>query len=83
MPNFFEKILRASLRFAKPHIERGDLKYITVNVSPSQFKFETLCSQVAAALDVIDYPPQALVLEIGRPANLTGHPECQLAALSG
>ena len=71
MPQLFEAVLGATLEFARPLIEADILRYVTVNVSPTQFKFDTLPEQVLAALTAAEFPARGLVLEITEEVLLT------------
>ena len=64
MSSIFSIVLRASFEALRPLVMRGLLKYVSVNISPSQFRFDTLIGDVEAALAEFDFPPEALVLEI-------------------
>ncbi len=64
MPKLFETVLRSTLEFARPLIDNHILRYVTVNVSPSQFKLDTLPQEVISELEATGFPPGALVLEI-------------------
>jgi diguanylate cyclase (GGDEF)-like protein len=71
MHDLFSQVLRASLRNMRPHIERGDLAYVSVNLSPSQFKFDSLARDIALALRDAQFPPEALSLEVTEQVLLT------------
>ncbi len=71
MSSIFSIVLRASFEALRPLVMRGLLKYVSVNISPSQFRFDTLIGDVEAALAEFDFPPEALVLEITEEVLLT------------
>lgn len=71
MPQLFERVLYATLEFTRPLVEANILQYVTVNVSPSQFKFDTLPAQVMTALETTAFPASALVIEITEEVLLT------------
>lgn len=71
MQDLFALMLRESLRLAHEHVKRGTLHYLTVNLSPSQFKLDTLARDIATALRDAQFPPGCLALEITEQVLLT------------
>jgi diguanylate cyclase len=64
MGDLFVSVLRTSCEAAKPWIEARRLNYLSVNVSPGQFKLRSLLEDVAVILAETGYPANALQLEI-------------------
>ncbi|MFC4728092.1 putative bifunctional diguanylate cyclase/phosphodiesterase [Coralloluteibacterium thermophilus] len=60
----FRAVLRDACVALRPLAARGALRHLSVNVSPSQFRFGTLGADVLAILEETGFPPQVLVLEI-------------------
>ncbi|MFA5949863.1 MAG: EAL domain-containing protein [Hyphomicrobium sp.] len=71
MPELFASTLRKSLEFGRKFVEAGDLEYLSVNVSPSQFRSNTLPGDVQGILKETGYAPGGLVLEITEDALIT------------
>jgi diguanylate cyclase (GGDEF)-like protein len=64
MRDLFRGILETSCATARPWIEDGRLEFVSVNVSPSQFKLGSLVEDVETILGETRFPHDALQLEI-------------------
>jgi diguanylate cyclase len=64
MRELFVSVLDASCRAARPWIEQRRLQYLSVNVSPGQFKLGSLLDDVERILERTGFPLDALQLEI-------------------
>ncbi|WP_439543046.1 putative bifunctional diguanylate cyclase/phosphodiesterase [Hyphomicrobium sp.] len=64
MRELFVSVLTASCRAARPWVEQQRLQYLSVNVSPGQFKRGSLLDDVDQALEQTGFPHGALQLEI-------------------
>ena len=60
----FARMLRAACLSAKPWIAGDDIRYLSINVSPSQFRSGLLPDVVFGVIAEIGYPAAALVIEI-------------------
>ncbi|MBX9862041.1 MAG: bifunctional diguanylate cyclase/phosphodiesterase [Hyphomicrobium sp.] len=64
MRELFVSVLSASCRAARPWVEQQRLQYLSVNVSPGQFKLGSLLDDVTDILECTGFPHNALQLEI-------------------
>lgn len=64
MDALFQSITRQSCQAALPHVVSGQLDYLSVNVSPSQFRWNEMSTTIRDLLKEIGFPPRALALEI-------------------
>lgn len=66
--NLMDPMFRATMRFActrlRPLVVEGKLDYLSVNVSPSQFREGGLAETVSDLLRETGFPPRAFVIEI-------------------
>jgi EAL domain-containing protein (putative c-di-GMP-specific phosphodiesterase class I) len=70
MRDLFRGVLRTSCTTARTWIEQGHIEYLSVNVSPSQFKMGSLLGDVESILAETGFPYEALQLEITEDALL-------------
>lgn len=70
MHELFRSMLRATCRAALPWVEERRIEYVSVNVSPAQFKLASLRRDIEAILGVEHFPPHALQIEITEDALL-------------
>jgi diguanylate cyclase (GGDEF)-like protein len=71
MRDLFRGILKTSCRSARSWIEQGHIEYLSVNVSPSQFKLGSLVKDVESILSETGFPYTGLQLEITEDALLS------------
>ncbi|KQT60963.1 diguanylate cyclase [Methylobacterium sp. Leaf456] len=64
MPDLFAAMMRRACPPAKAWIAAGRLDYLSVNLSPSQFKAGSVADEVFGLLDELDFPARALTVEI-------------------
>ncbi len=64
MGELFARILRAACPVAKRWLAEGVIQFLSVNVSPSQFRSGNLVQDLAALLSELDFPAECLVVEI-------------------
>jgi len=64
MHDLFARMMRSACPPAKGWIEQGAIRYLSVNLSPSQFKLGSVADDVMALLTELDFPPVCLTVEI-------------------
>lgn len=64
MHDLFAHMMRAACVPALRWIRAGAIRYLSINVSPSQFKMGSLADDVLALIRELDFPPEALTVEI-------------------
>ena len=64
MGDLFTRMLRAACPVAKQWLAQGAIQFLSVNVSPSQFRSGNLAQDVASLLHELEFPPGSLVIEI-------------------
>lgn len=64
MHDLFAGMMRRACPLARDWIRAGRLRYLSVNLSPSQFKLGSAAEDVIALLAELDFPPEALTVEI-------------------
>ncbi len=64
MPDLFAAMMRRACPPARRWIAAGRLDYLSVNLSPSQFKAGSVADEVIALLAELDFPARALTVEI-------------------
>lgn len=62
--DLFTRMLHAACLSAKPWIESGAIRYMSINVSPSQFRSGSLPDLIFGVIAEIGFPASALVVEI-------------------
>jgi diguanylate cyclase (GGDEF)-like protein len=70
MHDLFRSMLQAACAAALPWVEEGRLDYVSVNVSPAQFKLASLRHDIEAILSAERFPARALQIEITEDALL-------------
>jgi len=70
MRDLFRSILQQSCEAAAGWVREGSIRYISVNVSPAQFKVGSLLDDVEEILEKTGFPHEALQLEITEEALL-------------
>ena len=70
MRDLFRSILQQSCEAAAGWVREGSIRYISVNVSPAQFKIGSLLDDVEDVLERTGFPREALQLEITEEALL-------------
>lgn len=64
MGELFEAMMRSACPPARRWIAAGLARSLSVNVSPSQFKLGRVADEVTRLLTELDFPPDALTIEI-------------------
>jgi diguanylate cyclase (GGDEF)-like protein len=64
MHDLFAAMMRRACPLARTWIRAGRLDYLSINLSPSQFKLGSVADDVIALLAELDFPPQALTVEV-------------------
>lgn len=64
MHDLFAAMMRQACPLARVWIRAGRLDYLSINLSPSQFKLGSVADDVIALLAELDFPPRALTVEI-------------------
>lgn len=62
--DLFARVLRAACQSAKPWVASGTITYLSINVSPSQFRSGSLPDLIFEVISEIGYPATALTIEI-------------------
>ena len=62
--DLFEHMLRAACLSSKPWVASGTIRYLSINVSPSQFRSGSLPDLIFGVIADMGYPPAALTVEI-------------------
>ncbi|MVA34027.1 putative bifunctional diguanylate cyclase/phosphodiesterase [Agrobacterium vitis] len=64
LDRLFAQVARAACAQTAPLVKAGKLNYVSVNISPSQFKSGNLAMVIASILEQTGFPATALVVEI-------------------
>lgn len=64
MHDLFARMMRSACPPAKAWIRDGAIRYLSINVSPSQFKLGSVADDVIALLAELDFPAACLTVEI-------------------
>jgi len=64
MHDLFERMMRSACPPARAWIGQGAIRYLSINLSPSQFKLGSVADDVMALLAELDFPAACLTVEI-------------------
>ncbi|WP_232630230.1 putative bifunctional diguanylate cyclase/phosphodiesterase [Methylobacterium sp. Leaf118] len=78
MHDLFAGMMRRACPLARDWIRAGRLGTLSINLSPSQFKLGSAAEDVIALLAELDFPPEALTVEITEEVLLNDLPRARV-----